>query len=375
MSVKIKACTACYTCGYCSRDCQRKAWKTHKTSCGQAKTNTALFSHNASFSANTTTHDSNDDRVRLEVQSGSGEWCDAGSINLIDDVGSLNILDNSNTSNVRAEIQHPQRRTKNLSTSVQQYLQINKYKYRHSSDGIDNNLLIMLHGAGDTHEPYDKLAIQVALPQTATLAVSSRNVALPLDLGYTWFEEMDGIGNPLANSDERRLSSLLRAVDWLEHLLSKLIGSEQDKNNNDETMTWIPERIFLLGFSAGACLAMELCRAWRADGRLALGGAICVAGGIKSQSLSRTINTAEPVSAISNQATDVLIIAGSNDETFSPQSASKAKELYVPSSKVQVHVERGKSHSMIGSRSEMTIVMEFLSKRMVKQMTSMENIT
>ncbi|KAL7515733.1 hypothetical protein ACHAXN_012890 [Cyclotella atomus] len=380
-SIKIKACTVCYTCGYCSRDCQRKAWTTHKTSCrrqatASTSTSSASSSPNTCNSVNTTVHASNDDVVRLEVQSGSGEWCDAGPINMINDVGSLNLSANSNTSNSSSETKQPQRRTKDLSTSAQKYLQNTKYKYRHSSDGIDTNLLILLHGAGDTHEPYDKLAIQMALPQTATLAISARNVALPLNLGYAWFEEMDGIGNPLASSDERRLGSLSRAVGWLEHLLCLLTGLKDDKNAaTDDRMIWVPERVFLLGFSAGACLAMELCRSWRYNGRLALGGVICVAGGIKTQSLARSTNTNESLKATSNEATDVLVIAGSNDETFSPQLASKSRELYVPSSKVQVHVERGKGHSMIGSRSEMTVVMEFLSKRMVKQMTSMENMT
>ena len=319
--------------------------------------------------------DDGESEVRLEVQTGSGQWRDAGPINLIDDLSNLNIACNPGTSNTNTAAKQPLQLNKDLPSSIIHYLRNNKYQYRNSPDGIDTNLLILFHGAGDTHEPYDKLAKQMQLPQTATLAVSARNVALPLDLGYTWFEEMDNVGNSLADDDTRRLTSLSRAVDWLEHLLCLLIGLDPNTGTDvDSSMLWIPERIFLLGFSAGACLAMEVCRSWRAQGRLALGGAICVAGGIKTRS---SLGDSASKRKANNEATEILVVTGSNDETYSPQSATKSKQLYDSSSTstVLIHIERGKGHSMIGSRSEMTAVMEFLAKRMVRRMTSMETMT
>lgn len=346
-------------------------WGRHKLECRRQPSN-SVTATNANVSQG---NGSDGDKMRLEVLSGSGEWRDAGPINVLNDVSKLDIACNPSPPNVHKEAEQTQHLIKVLPSSVRSYLKNNNYRYRNSQDGIDTNMMIFLHGAGDTHEPFDKLAKKMQLAQTATLAITARNIALPLDLGYTWFEEMDGIGNPLVDEDERRLSSLSRAVDWLENLLCLLIrpGARNGANDNN-AMMWIPERIFLLGFSAGACLAMELCQKWRAYGRLALGGAICIAGGIKTKFEQRKTQIAM-VDNTTNEATHVLIVSGSNDKTFSQQAAAKSKQLYDSPSKVQLHVERGKGHSMIGSRSEMTIVMEFLSKRMVRRMISMENMT
>jgi predicted esterase len=324
--------------------------------------------------------------VRLEVKSGdSDQWRDAGPINLIDGVTDLNIHGNTYLQHKQtAPKQNHEQLTKELPSNVKSFLRNQEYKYRHSPDSVDTNLLILFHGAGDTHEQYDKLAKQMELPQTATLALSSNNVELPFGLGYTWFEEMDDLGNVLDNDDARRLSSLGKAVDWLEELLICLlfeVDSNKESTDIINSFTWIPERVFLLGFSAGACLAMELCRSWRANKRSALGGTICIAGGLKTKTLplpNKPINKQnhKPDDTKHYEATDVLVIAGSNDNVFSTKSALKSKQFYEPPTKVKVYTQEGKDHSMIGSKSEMSVVMEFLSKRLVRRMaSSMEGMT
>ncbi|KAI2499297.1 phospholipasecarboxylesterase [Fragilaria crotonensis] len=119
----------------------------------------------------------------------------------------------------------------------------------------NTNLLILLHGAGDTHIPFDKLGQTMALPQTATLALSARGAygePLPLQLGYTWFQEMDyTTGAPLPESQRQR--SLHEAASKFCQFLHQLIVQEQ----------WIiPERVFLLGYGAGGALAMQVCVLW-----------------------------------------------------------------------------------------------------------------
>ena len=102
------------------------------------------------------------------------------------------------------------------------------YQYNHSRDGVDENLLIFFHGAGDSHLPYDTLGKKMELPQTATLSLSaalslnnlsnespttarknsSKFVELPFGLGYTWFEEMDySTGETLSKDHSRRVKS------------------------------------------------------------------------------------------------------------------------------------------------------------------------
>ena len=45
------------------------------------------------------------------------------------------------------------------------------FSYTPSDDGVDENLLILLHGLGDTHVPFANLGKQLKLPQTASLAL------------------------------------------------------------------------------------------------------------------------------------------------------------------------------------------------------------
>jgi len=219
---------------------------------------------------------------------------------------------------------------------------------------------------------------------------SSFFVELPFGLGYTWFEEMDyaSTGEVLPKEHPRRLKTLKHAVELMDALLCSLTGIHSEGGNNDDystttTTTWIPERIFLFGFSAGACLVMETCRIWMNAGRMALGGAICISGGIQTKenlpgriSTNAATDNSESSTTMqqkNNQPTDVLIITGSNDIQYSKRDAQLSKECYhASSSKVQVHVQRGKGHAMIDSKEEMQAVMHFLSKRLVRRMVSME---
>jgi hypothetical protein len=46
-----------------------------------------------------------------------------------------------------------------------------QFHYAPSADGTDENLLVLLHGLGDTHLPFAKLGRSLSLPQTAVLAL------------------------------------------------------------------------------------------------------------------------------------------------------------------------------------------------------------
>ena len=115
---------------------------------------------------------------------------------------------------------------------------------------------------------------------------------------------------------------------------------------------------------------------WMDAGRMPLGGAICIAGGIQSggnvAGVSRkVIQGSTDSTQQQKQPTDVLIITGDDDSVYPPEAAQQSTRLYHPS-KVQIHVQKGKGHSMIGSNDEMQVIMEFLSKRLVRRLVSME---
>lgn len=176
---------------------------------------------------------------------------------------------------------------------------------------------------------------------------------------------------------------------------------EKEKEKEEGRDGWMAERIFLFGFSAGACLAMECCIKFIMSTRekLVLGGSICVAGGstphrkfyqqarsLNCQKLEKKSDTTKeeqrqgeissclPITKLIG--TPILIMAGSKDEKYSPQSAEQAAKIYnemgvTSSSSVQianVYTKEGKDHGMIQSSEEMRKVMEFFSEKLVRQM-------
>ena len=255
------------------------------------------------------------------------------------------------------------------------------FLFHHSSDDVDTNLLILLHGAGDTHRAFREFAKRMDLPQTATLSIhaSSCNngfTTLPFNLGHTWFEELDYAvtGDALPDRDPRRLSSLSSAIDNLIKILSSLYPQEGDDSNEG----WMPERIFLFGYSAGACLVMETCLRLlkQKDTSMPLGGAICVAGGIKCEIPPDEKDKEEAGSEGTYSfegPTPVLLVVGSKDGNFPPNTARKASFLYHETSATKesaatIFVKDGKGPAMVGSEDEMRCIMEFMAKRLVREM-------
>ena len=103
--------------------------------------------------------DINSDEVRLETQCENGTWQDVGPINLLNNMDSKNVHNNSSSSSSSAR--------KELSPGTKRILgnTANSFIFRHSHDGVDENLVIFLHGAGDNHLPFDKLFQPMKLPQ------------------------------------------------------------------------------------------------------------------------------------------------------------------------------------------------------------------
>jgi hypothetical protein len=61
-----------------------------------------------------------------------------------------------------------------------------------SQDGVNYNLLILLHGLGDRPGPFARLAQQLALPQTASLALPGPAEVPETDGGRAWHTAFDG---------------------------------------------------------------------------------------------------------------------------------------------------------------------------------------
>ncbi|KAF9467206.1 hypothetical protein BDZ94DRAFT_1249843 [Collybia nuda] len=116
------------------------------------------------------------------------------------------------------------------------------FLYTPSDDGTDENLLILLHGLGDTHKPFARLGRQLRLPQTAVLALRApEQVPFLYEESYQWYKSFDDLGEMIERPNPTpALDLLLKVVDHL----TKDCG-------------WPVNKIHIIGFAQGGSVAAE----------------------------------------------------------------------------------------------------------------------
>lgn len=62
-----------------------------------------------------------------------------------------------------------------------------KFKYTPSADGVDTNILLLLHGLGDTLQPFHNLGNKLQLPQTAIMAIQAPEPIPFMGESYQWY--------------------------------------------------------------------------------------------------------------------------------------------------------------------------------------------
>jgi len=292
-----------------------------------------------------------------------------------------------------------------------------EFSYSPSPDGTDSNLLIMMHGLGDSHKPFAALAKTFGFPQTACLSIRAP-FPLPLDLGHGWFDAIDigAGGDYMKHGDVRRTSSLAKCLDLLDQLLEALISVGE----------WQPSEIFLFGFSQGGTVALEWAlrrsTSWKPDSEknkgsddghdgsgesgiggtyyaggeisseaAVFGGVVAVAAGLMEERRGEVVTWPPkhpPVmtsSLGSARMCECLLIAGKRDTTCPPtwikksaalvniaasaayQESTSASSATSISSKVATTVSFfNKGHAMIESPAEGRVMMEWFATRLKK---------
>ncbi|KAI6041531.1 hypothetical protein EDC04DRAFT_1261814 [Pisolithus marmoratus] len=121
------------------------------------------------------------------------------------------------------------------------------YSYTASDDGTDENLLILLHGLGDTHILFTKLGRSLNLPQTAILALRApEQIPFLYEQAYQWYTSFDPLGDLIECPNPTPALDLLRTV--LAHLI--------------DDCNWPPPRVHLFGFAQGGSVAVETTVSW-----------------------------------------------------------------------------------------------------------------
>ncbi|CAE6537889.1 unnamed protein product [Rhizoctonia solani] len=119
-----------------------------------------------------------------------------------------------------------------------------EFVYFPSDDGIDENILIVLHGLGDSMAPFVRMAKQLKLPQTATLVLQAPELIPFLEEGeemYQWYTSFTSLGELIERPNPMgAVEKVHKIIEYLKHECG-----------------WPTTRIHLFGFAQGGSVALE----------------------------------------------------------------------------------------------------------------------
>jgi predicted esterase len=349
-------CGACKTAIYCSAECQKIHWPNHKPICKQiaaahqpSQNNLNQSTpNNASNTSGGMTEKKNNTAVSTDVRTSTEADCEE-----------------------RVPF------SKEFLPSG-----FDHFEYIPSVDGVSSNLVILFHGNGDSLEPYSSLSRSLRLPQSCYLTVQAP-LPLPAGIkGFTWYRAFEADGNPITPTptERRRLTDLRRLRLQLFTLLDNLINK----------CHWALDRIFLLGFSAGAHVALDLALHYKQTSlSRRFGGVILISSSLIEEAFLQgkvnfTGSFGQTPLLISHGAKDKMIKLSTAEKYFEflcerraeePQITSEHKDFSLNDKVLmnfKVYPEKG--HSMVNSPEEARDLIEFFSFHLALRQISLENL-
>ncbi|PYH98647.1 alpha/beta-hydrolase [Aspergillus ellipticus CBS 707.79] len=209
------------------------------------------------------------------------------------------------------------------------------------------NILLLLHGLGDTSQNFTPLARSLNLPETLVLTIQAP-LPLPFDLGgFHWGDDVtfSPAGDLDMDAGFTRSSRVLVQEVILDTLVKKCGYRVRD--------------ICVFGLGQGGMAGLEAARGLRKMGEEALGGVVSV-GGAVALGLPSGGSTAAAGSGKSR--TPVLVVGGREDSSaVNEAGVRRTKEWF---EFVEVHRYARRGDGMPRSREEMFPVMAFLARRL-----------
>ncbi|KDO24943.1 hypothetical protein SPRG_09587 [Saprolegnia parasitica CBS 223.65] len=217
------------------------------------------------------------------------------------------------------------------------------------SDTSNENLVVFLHGLGDTHAASFALGQAMALPQTALLSLRAPH-ALPFDLGYSWYHALSDQGDVLPTgvahaARDQSMAELLPVLHEALRVLHTVYG-------------WPYNRVFLFGLAQGAHVALSVATTFSER----LGGVVSLSGGLLS-----------PPSPAFKQPTPVLLLHSKNDPLVS-SSVFAACQAGCNSAlgRVETHVFDVPGPLSLATRDELHPVMAFFAEALYLRHLALE---
>ncbi|KAI4185817.1 MAG: hypothetical protein LQ346_005813 [Caloplaca aetnensis] len=201
------------------------------------------------------------------------------------------------------------------------------------------NVLLLLHGLGDTEDSFTQLARQLALPETVCICVQAPS-PLPFDLGgFHWGDDItfDQSKGTMDYDTGFEKSSRVIKEDIIEKVLHQICGYK-------------PRNILFFGFGQGGMAAIAIVLACKAE----FGGIISIGGSLPSNHQ----NTSDKEGK--NQ-TPVVVLGGSS-QTLITQSALTSMKKAFQSTEYTKWPRPG--DGMPRNRDEMLPIMKFFARRL-----------
>ncbi|TVY22877.1 putative hydrolase [Lachnellula hyalina] len=221
--------------------------------------------------------------------------------------------------------------------------------------GSPVNILILLHGLGDTHTSFTTLGKSLNLPETVTISLRAPNPIPPIFTGsstpsFHWgddilFDESKGTIDPDGGFTTTR-----------KVLLDLII-----KDVLIEKCHYPPRNILFYGYGQGGMAALTVAASVASgDGEeLEFGGVVSVGGRLPASTSSSTAGSGQGKKG--KCKTPVLLCGGSRSREVTRQAVDALKERFKDVEYVKWAKE---GDGMPGSREEMLPIMRFFARRL-----------
>ena len=197
------------------------------------------------------------------------------------------------------------------------------------------NLLILLHGLGDTSAPFTNLGKQLALPETTCISLQAPT-PLPFDLGgFHWGDDItfDQVSGKM--DFDTGFAKIVKTIkqDIVENVLVK-------------KCEYTPREIMLFGFGQGAMAALATAATMSQE----LGGIVSIGGPLPS--LEKSAKAVK---------TPVLVLGGSSNTLITRAALDRLKAAF---ENIDYHKWNRAGDGMPRNREEMLPIMRFFARRL-----------
>ena len=204
-----------------------------------------------------------------------------------------------------------------------------------ASSPLTTNVLILLHGLGDTSASFTNLGKQLALPETTCISLQAPT-PLPFDLGG--FHWGDDITFDRASGQMDFDTGFTKAV--------KIVKQDIIEDGLLKKCGYTPREIMFFGFGQGSMAALAVAASMAEE----LGGVVSIGGPLPSSSASAK-----------SVKTPVLVLGGSSDTLITRTSLDKLRAAF---QFVEYHKWNRTGDGMPRNRDEMLPIMRFFARRL-----------